>query len=129
MHRNENKQHKIITYKSKKMKNAVLTLGIIAVLATSLSAQNRIQRFTFKASDGSLLELFVETEEEVNEPLPVDTFEIFKNLQKEKLVGFDGEVFDLDSISEPEQDIIETQINTKAIFDQYINETQYTSAK
>lgn len=111
------------------MKKAILTLGIIALLTASLSSQSRLQRYTFKAFDGTLLELFTETEEEVSEPLPADTSEIFKNYQEEQLIGFDGKVFNLDTISEPEQDITETQINTKAIFNQHINETQYSVAK
>jgi hypothetical protein len=111
------------------MKKSLLTIGIFALLITMLNAQTRLQRLHFTTLDGQELELFVTQEEDVYEPLFIDSAEVLKEEQQKDFIGFDGEKFDVESISNPEEEIEETIINTKAVFEQVQSEKKQASAK
>ncbi|MBS4012584.1 MAG: hypothetical protein KGZ97_02320 [Bacteroidetes bacterium] len=109
------------------MKKVILTLAIISMIICTVQSQVRIQRLHFITSTGQELELFVEEEKEVEEEVPAVTIEVLKEEQSKDLIGFDGNVFDLEIISTPEKEMEETIINTKALFEEFQNESKQAS--
>lgn len=102
------------------MKKISLTIATILLLTSLTYGSGRFTTFIFKSLDGVELKLKFPAEEEVNEPLPENYYEYYKEAQTEKLKGFDGKTFDLSLISIPEEEVEETELDTKAIFEEAI---------
>ena len=130
MHRKTQKIqiNKILNYKIYKvMKKISLTIATILILTSLTYGSGRFTTFFFKSLDGVELKLKFPAEEEVNEPLPENYYELFKEAQNEQLTGFDGYTFDLSLVSVPEEEIEETVLDTKAIFKQVLKEKEFAA--
>ncbi len=89
------------------MKKLLLTLGTLVLVLTSAQSQAKITKLFFPLKSGEILEYVLNQEEELDETLPANSEEIFIEAQEDKLIGFDGEVFDLSIISTPEKELDE----------------------
>lgn len=96
------------------MKKLLLTIGTVIMILTAAQGQSKIQKLFFYISNGEVIEYLTKGEEEMDETIPGNTKEVFKEAQEEKLIGFDGEVFDLSLISTPEEEIEETSTEEMA---------------